>query len=457
VDDILRDADEGRREIILSKLRKYSDLQNPAVLTGEFSQKVGQSNVNDEVDNKQLFQVVKGYVDLFVTEDKGIAKKARAAGVKPKVLSIGEALKFLQNKFVEYLPAHPVLKSCSVREIERFLSTPFFNSLRERYDGFNGWFMAKCVQEDRRCYALVIEEILHAILIYNIEETDDHQIEGMYGKALKMCTFKVDDTAQGYKMGQLFLNKMFAYCIKNEINHLYLTVYPDQPELIGLLEQFGFVKAKRAGKPDDEVTMLKNMNKSLIMSDLNTSSTHPFFTDGDTFNKFIIPIRPEFYTTLFKDGTFRAATLFDTSYPSLSEIEGNSIRKAYICKAKRNAMKAGDILCFYSSRTHQAIEPVGILDDVKYLSNIEEIMDAVRNITVYKHSDLENMLSEAGSLTVMLFRLVAYLEPPIKIEEIRKLDCFGNKFQTITQIYDSDYNKLKSSGYFDERYIINQT
>jgi ribosomal protein S18 acetylase RimI-like enzyme len=457
VDDILRDVDEERKKITLSKMGKYGTLQNPAVPTVEFLQIVGEETVNDAVDNIQLFQVIKGYVDVFITEDKGIFKKSRAAGVKSKVLSVSDALQLMKNTFGEHLPTHPVLKSCSVREIEGYISTSFFDSVRARYDGFDHWFHTKCVQQDRRCYALVLENMLHAILIYNIEVTDDHQIVGVYGQVVKMCTFKVDETAQGYKMGQLFLNKMFEYCIKNNIKHLYLTVYPDQPELIGLLREFGFVTARRVGKPDTEITMLRCMDKLQNTANYNMSQTHPFYANVSNYNKFVIPIQPQFYSTLFKDGAFREPTLFDTSYPSLSEIEGNSIRKAYICKAKRKIMKAGDILLFYSSHSPMAIEPIGILDEVKYLSNIEDIMEAVKKITVYKQVDIENMLAETRNLTVMLFRLVSYLDKPVSIEEIRKLNCFSNKFQTITQVHGEDYNNLKSKGYFDERYIINQT
>jgi GNAT superfamily N-acetyltransferase len=457
VDDILRDADWERREITLSKLRKYKAMQNPAIPTSEFLAYVTEETPNDKTDNCQLYQVVKGYVDLFITEDKEIYRKARTLGVKSKVLSVNEGLTLIENTFIEYLPAHPVLKSCSVRDIEEYLSTTFFDSLRLRYDGFNQWFQTKCVQQDRKCYALEIENQLHAVLIYNVEETDDHQIEGVYGPVLKMCTFKVDETAQGYKMGQLFLNKMFEYCIKNSINYLYLTVYPDQPELIDLLGEFGFAKAKRVGRQDSEVTMLRCMQRDNTLDLSNTSKVHPFYSDDEGHNKFIIPIQPQFYSTLFKDGSFRVPSLFDATYPSLSEIEGNSIRKAYICKAKRKIMTGGDILLFYSSHTHKAIEPIGILDEVKYLSNIDEVMNAVKKITVYKQDDIENMLNESGYLTVMLFRLVTYLEKPIRIEEIRQLRCFSSKFQSITQVHEQDYNKLKEKGYFDECYIIDQT
>ncbi|MBK7669568.1 MAG: hypothetical protein IPJ32_20865 [Sphingobacteriaceae bacterium] len=57
--DLRRDKDSARQEITLSKLQKYTPMPNPAILTEDFINIVGQKKVNDEVDNVQLFQVQK--------------------------------------------------------------------------------------------------------------------------------------------------------------------------------------------------------------------------------------------------------------------------------------------------------------------------------------------------------------------------------------------------------------
>lgn len=113
--------------------------------------------------------------------------------------------------------------------------------MREDYGikEFNLW-LAKCASKNRKCYSLIVEDELQAILIYNSETVEDHKLLNIFEKALKICTFKVSDTAFGIKLGELFLHKMFEYCINQKLNFLYLTVYEKQEHLIKLLETFGF-------------------------------------------------------------------------------------------------------------------------------------------------------------------------------------------------------------------------
>ncbi|MBK7669566.1 MAG: hypothetical protein IPJ32_20855 [Sphingobacteriaceae bacterium] len=111
--------------------------------------------------------------------------------------------------------------------------------------------------------------------------------------------------------------------------------------------------------------MIKSLIKPKITEDKNSIKDHPFYTDS-TINKFVIPINPKYYFTLFKDGSFRAATLFDATESSLNEIEGNTISKAYLCKSQSLLMKKGDLLLFYGSKDIASIEPIGILDEVIY-------------------------------------------------------------------------------------------
>ncbi len=189
-----------------------------------------------------------------------------------------------------------------------------------------------------------------------------------------MCTLKVSETVFGYRLGELFLQKMFALCIERKINYLYLTVFPHHKHLIHLLEKYGFRKEEFINKNGaNELRMIK----SLIKEDYKDSysiNAHPFYKDGETVNKFVIPIQEKFYTTLFKDGGLREPKLFDGTLDALNEIEGNTISKAYLCKSKRTTMKAGDLLLFYSSGKYKTIEPIGVLDQVIYTKRFLKLL-----------------------------------------------------------------------------------
>lgn len=453
--DIRKDNNKERKEITLSKLNKYVQMPDPATPNAEFINTVGQKKENDEIDNNQLYQAVKNYIDYFITEDKGIQGKAEKINLQNKVLSITEGLKLLNDKYTLVIPQHPLLQECSTREIENELNDTFFDSLRESYDGFNIWFL-KCAKENRRCYLLRVDNKIAAILIFNKESRAEHQLPNITDDALKMCTLKVAETVFGYRLGELFLNKMFELCIKGKINQLYLTVFPHHQQLIELLSKYGFSRYEFKNKyGKDELRMIKSLVKTDYTSLPQAITSHPFHFDNSTINKFVIPIDPKFYNTLFKDGRFRINTLFDETTTSLNEIEGNTISKAYLCKSKRLSMKEGDLLFFYGSKTIKSIEPVGILDSVTYTRDINEIKNLVRRKTVYSDAQLEELVGGKKEITVLIFRLVYYLDNPINHKQIKTLESYSNNFQTITTLSEIDYQSLKTKNYFDERFIIN--
>lgn len=456
IKDISKDRNFERRDIIKSKLEKYEILENCGKPTDLFLSKVKNSNDNDQNDNIQLFQVYREYVDIFVTEDIGIHKNADKLNISTKVLNIQKIVNLLEEQFVITIPTHPILKDQSIRELENKFNSPFFDSLRDDYGevAFNSW-LNKCAINNRKCYSLIVDDALHAILIYNLENVEDHKLPDIFEKALKICTLKVADTAFGIKLGELFLNKMFEYCINQKIKFLYLTVYEKQVHLIRLLQTFGFYKQEFKNSQDlIEIRMIKCLDKEKLNSIDNDISIHPFYQDTSKVSKYVIPIKPDFYSSLFKDGKLRPPSLFDESPDSMNEIHGNTIIKAYISNSKIKNLKKGDVLFFYSSKTSKSIEPVGILETIQVVKNFDELWNIVSKKTVFSQQKLEDWLKEKKELNVITFRLVTYLENKINLNKIKTLKSFKNKIQTITKISEEDYLELKNEGYFDKRYII---
>lgn len=71
-EDIKRDKNLERQKIVLSRLKQYSQIDNPPILTEKDCLKLGlsQSNDNDRVDNNVLFALYRGAVHLLVTNDQ---------------------------------------------------------------------------------------------------------------------------------------------------------------------------------------------------------------------------------------------------------------------------------------------------------------------------------------------------------------------------------------------------
>lgn len=456
--DIKRDKDTERKNVILSKLEKYERLENFAIPSPEFVKKIKDEKINDKIDNRQLYQLYKEYVDLFVTQDNGIHSKASKFNLETKVLNVTDALDLLEKQFIIEIPQHPILREQSIRDIESYVNSDFFESLRNDYgiESFNNW-IKKCIKEDRKCYSLIVDNNIQALLIYNIETAEGHQIESIYDKAMKICTLKVSDDAFGIKLGELFLNKMFAFCVNHQIKYLYLTVYEKQTQLIHLLNKFGFQKQIFTNKQGlEEIRMIKCLDKNQISSKENTIKIHPFYNDNESFKKYAIPIRPEFYGTLFKDGKLRERTLFDEAPDSINEIHGNTIIKAYISTNTRvKGLKQGDLLFFYSSKINQMIEPIGILESSTIVDNFDDLWKLVKKKTVFSQEDLNAMLQQKGKVHIIIFRLITYMDKKIKLPKIKEINSFKNNIQTITRLTETDYLSLKNEGYFDKRYIIN--
>lgn len=451
--DLSNDVNTERRKIILSKIKKYSALENPAELDSSFSNEIGEKNKNDKIDNAQLFQIYKGYVELFITEDIEIHKKAKKLDLSEKVLNIKDAKALLDKLFTLEIPSHPVLEHVSIRNLENEFDSPFFDSLKNDYNPelFMKW-LYKCAKEDRKCYALKIDNNLSAILIYKAETSKDHKLENINENVLKISTLKVADSAFGLKLGELFFNLMFQLCIKENIKYLYVTTYKGQNNLINLLEKYGFELhsefINNASKL--EFRYLKSLKKE-DNKNKKGLQRHPFFDISQ--NKYIVPIQTQFYNTLFKDGNLREPTLFDKTEYGLQEIQGNTIEKAYISNTQLMKIEKSDLLFFYSSSKYKTIEPVGIVLEHKTVNHIDELWGLVKRRTVYKRSTLEKMLKEKGKLTVTIFRLVLYLQPVIRFEEIKKFKSFSNKFQTYTKLQEEDFERfIKKS--LDESYII---
>ncbi|RJS72175.1 PIN domain-containing protein [Methanophagales archaeon] len=80
LEEIKKDKNTERKEIVLSKLKTYSIIETPPhpEEDSDFMSFVGQtSNVHDMVDNHLLYCVYKNAVDFLITEDKKIKKQLK--------------------------------------------------------------------------------------------------------------------------------------------------------------------------------------------------------------------------------------------------------------------------------------------------------------------------------------------------------------------------------------------
>lgn len=440
IEDINRDKDLERRQIVLSRLNQYSKIDNPPFLSDDECNKLSFSNnnENDKVDNNVLFALYRGAVHLLVTNDEGIHKKASKIGIQDKVYRLEQVLVFLRrysNQPVAY--TYTGVRERYLYEIDK--SQTFFDTLRQSYDGFDNWYQTSA-EKKRKCWCIEDNNgKVAAICIYKFEENEKLTDEGdpIQGKILKLCTFKVDVSARGKKLGERLLYIAFDFCVKKGVDWVYLHTYgEEQKTLVGLCEEFGFYLLGKYKQDDVYI-------KSMKLADDNLGSLeslikyYPYFNDNEMVQKFIIPIRPEYHEDLFPDLSRLKGSLFESDQ-TLHSCQGNTIKKAYLCHANTKQVKKGDVVLFYRSKDRKSIQCMGIVEDTFISDNIDEVFPRIAKRTVYSYSDLIEILT--SKTLVILFRFIA-LDKEILLKDLTSANIVGN-IQSIRKISNEQYITL---------------
>jgi len=444
-EDIRRDKDEQRREIVLSRLQLYQTIPSPPPLSSEQLQQYGwrQAGDNDRIDNLLLHALCRGAVHFLVTNDKDIHKKARQAQVQEQVHRIDQFLAFLKSQISEEQPPPYGIQERYLHEFD--VNQTFFDSLRDGYDGFNQWYRGVAA-DHRKAWCVHDNGIVHAICIYKQEEHPKIVDDGPHlnGNALKLCTFKVGEGVRGRKLGERLLFSAFKYAVEHDIPYVYLHTYGKEHELlVSLCQDYGFEFAGKYQDRDDVYikTMFAPPSVPPDMEPLTYAMRfYPHYLDAEEIGKFVIPIQPEYHNDLFADTSDNARGLFAHD-PSQYSPQANTIKKAYICHANTTQIQPGDLLLFYRTHDRKSVECIGVVEQVYRGREIGTVLPMVSKRTVYSRAQIEERLQ--SDTLVILFRFIRNF-PPVSdktlkqsgikwpIQSIRKitheqyLQCFGD-------------------------------
>ena len=168
IEEIKKHQDERVRTTFLAKLQSYHVLQTLAAL-GPAVQEVGKGDAseNDRNDTLLVNELFSDRVDLLISEDRGVHRKASLLGVADRTFTIDD---FLEKVTAE----NPGLVDYKVLSVRKNLlgnvdvRHPFFDSFREDYGGvaFDKWFSRK---SDEPGYLCVEREAIVAFLYLKIE------------------------------------------------------------------------------------------------------------------------------------------------------------------------------------------------------------------------------------------------------------------------------------------------
>ena len=454
--DIERDQNIERRELTLSKLRKFPRLQDVALdpeddLVARFGQI---KKANDHCDIQLLGILYRRAADFLISEDEYLRKRAENAGLGGRVLNIADALDFIHRTYEPHPVVLPYIEDVPAYQID--INDPFFDSLREDYSEFNTWFQEKCVKDHRPCWRVILDGKLAGLVIRKLESPEEADCQIKADKILKVSTFKMASDFQGEKFGEQLLKQILWWSKSNKVGVVYLTAFSKQHMLINLLETYGFQKTKTLN--DGELVLEKEMIAGLSPdTDYQQNPVsynrecYPRYYDGPKALKFVVPIHPEYYEILFPEATKKyQQTLFSGISTGENLIPGNTIKKIYICRSMTNRLGAGAIILFYMTKNDnylnsQSICTIGVIEKIAKATSLNELIVLTAKRSVYSLQQLEEQMnSDQKPIKVIDFLLNVHLEQPVPLGTLMRHSVLKGPPQSISSIPENRYQKLKS-------------
>jgi len=177
LDDIKRDTNEARKISNISRISKYSSLEAPPIPSLKEINELGlkEANGNDKADNNILYAVYKNAVNILVTEDRKLHKKARALQISDRVHYLQQHVEFLNRLYSREPISLPNIIELPLYRID--LNQSFFDSLRGDYEDFDKWY-EKVSQDGRKAwvYKTKAEEV-DAICIFDEQKNPIRPIQ----------------------------------------------------------------------------------------------------------------------------------------------------------------------------------------------------------------------------------------------------------------------------------------
>lgn len=419
--DINRDKNEERAQLRRVLSTKYPELPDPPPITAALRAIIGDSEhgTNDWVDDNLVAALEADAVDLLISEDKGVRKKARRLDLDGRVLTLDEAIRILGG--TPSIVAPPAVRAVKAHALLR--DDPIFESFREDYPGFDEWF-ARCRREHRQAWKIDGSTSLAAFCIVK----DDEEQPGLNlgPRPLKLCSLKVALESYGLKYGELLLKTVFDHSFTNRNTGIFVTVFEKHADLIELLEDFGFDRQEQ--RTDlGELILAKKLcpDTALAGLDYHIAFGPPRFDASRPW--YVVPIQPQYSDVLFPE-TAGSNSLFEGQFSF-----GNAIRKAYLCNSSCRQLRPGDVLAFYRTRRSQGLVAIGVVEDTIVSDDAIAIARAVARRTVYSSDEIKDLCFNRTVLAIR-FRQAKRVSPTRSASELTQARVFTRAPQSIMRV-----------------------
>lgn len=423
IEEIEGFGDESVKELLRVKIDSYTKLISKDVPDQNFIDKLGsnsQKSKNDHVDNCLLFEVYIGHVDILITEDRALVRKAQKIGLADKVYTINRFIEECSSNYPDQIDYRVLgVKQKYFGEID--LRSPFFDSFRRDYDNFDKWFNGKCNSK-----AYVAEDDIGNIFgfLYIKTEDADEPYYDIYPimepkKRLKVGTFKVEST--GFRLGERFIKIIFDHAILYNVDEIYVTLFADKEDIAplgNLLLRWGFTRFGFKETINGKERVLTKTMRS-YRPDFSIRRNFPNLQ----FNKqkFILPIEPKYHTDLCPDAILKSE--------SPDDFVGNkacryALQKVYISFSFVRNANPGDFILMYrkgqtTPKAHTSVlTNIGIINKTHHsFACREDYLNCCKNRTVFTLEELNSFWDRKQSeILVVDFIFLKKLEQNVPLK-----------------------------------------
>ncbi len=463
VAEIEKYNDKNTQDVYKIKLSAYNRLTVPEKIADELVAAFRDTDTteNDRIDTALLNSVFLKHVDLFITEDKKLRKKAEKIGLGDKVYSINHFI----TSATERNPSLIDYKALSVKHTrfgELDIKNPFFDTFKKDYPGFEDWFARKCDEEAYVCNDDK-NNILGFLYLKTEEKTESYpymQPAFLPKRRLKVGTFKVEST--GFRLGERFIKIIFDNALKREVDEIYVTLFENRQELSALQELFerwGFQRygVNRSTGKDEAVFV-----KPLKAYNTAFSPKQNFPNIRYNVSKFIMPIEACWHTHLIPDSQLRTENLVDFLGRDACKY---ALQKVYISWAyNMNGAKPGDLVFFYRmGKTdgrkgfESVISTVCIIDEIKRdFTSESELLRYCQNRSVFSEENLKSFWHRnSRNLSAIKFIQVKSLEKRPILNQLRDAGIVAQDKgpRPFTKITDAQCEKILQLAQTSIKYV----
>lgn len=452
IDEIKAYGDKTIRNNMLLKLNSYNVMPDITAIEDEFYAKTMSKYAHDpnsEIDNALLLEIYNDNVQLLVTDDSLMLRKAEDLYIRERVLSSIELLTIYENsspKSIDYDVLN--VKLTPFEKVD--VNDSFFDTLREDYEGqkFDQWFKKKALSNEH-AYVCKDKDTLKGFLYLKIEEQDEdyNDFEPMFkpAKRLKIGTFKIVST--GYRLGERFIKIIMDWATRDNVDEIYVTLFEDRRDevivLMKMLSAWGFCKYGYK-KSNGELVMVKKMKEYDYTKD--PKFNYPLVKKNP--QHFFLPIKAVYHSMLFPDYKLKNE---DTSL-----FEGNfgyryAQEKVYLTGSWHKNVEQGDIVLIYRmsddwyKKYRSVVTGTAVIQEIVDTNNVDECIGECKDRSVFAEDEIRGVYDKYPTIVKLLALETFDIKVPLEFlqdNNIIEQNSGPRPFQPLSKSsYDLIYKK----------------